>query len=108
MTAIDAKVCPIVLGHTKGVEKALVYQFAGESSSGLPRDGVWKCFDVSKMKDVTLRDGPWRTGTAHRQAQTCVETVDRRQSGKPVPAEAAAAIVASTDAGIHSAQLFTA
>jgi hypothetical protein len=70
------EVCPIVLGHTKGVEKALVFQFAGESSSALPREGIWKCFDVSKMEAVKLRDGPWRAGTAHRQSQTCVESVD--------------------------------
>lgn len=70
------EVCPVVLGHSKGVEKALVYQFAGASSGNLPRDGDWKCFDLSKMKAVTLREGPWRSGAAHRQAQTCVETVD--------------------------------
>lgn len=70
------EVCPIVLGHSKGIEKALVYQFAGGSSRGLARGGDWKCFEVSKMRDVMLRDGPWHAGDTHRQAQTCVEAVD--------------------------------
>lgn len=70
------EVCPAVLGHTKGAEKALVYQFAGESSQILPREGDWKCFDVAKMRDVELRQGPWHTGTLHQKAQNCVQEVD--------------------------------
>src|SRR5580704_12352825 len=30
------ELCPIVLGHSGGQEKALTYQFAGRSKSGLP------------------------------------------------------------------------
>lgn len=70
------EVCPIVLGHTKGVEKALVYQFAGESSQILSREGSWKCFEVAKMRDIKLRQGPWHTGDLHQKAQTCVQDVD--------------------------------
>lgn len=68
--------CPIILGHSKGAEVALVYQFAGESKSGLPARGQWKCLHLAKMEDVTTREGRWHAGPAHRRAQTCVEEVD--------------------------------
>ena len=70
------ELCPIVLGHSQGEEKALVYQFAGGSKSGLPAGGQWKCLWLSKMSDVRLRDGPWHVGSSHQQPQACVEVVD--------------------------------
>jgi nucleotidyltransferase substrate binding protein (TIGR01987 family) len=70
------ELCPIILGHTQGEEKALTYQFAGESKSRLPPGGQWKCFWLSGVSDVQLRDGPWHGGSRHSQTQTCVEVVD--------------------------------
>jgi len=70
------ELCAIVLGHTKGQEVALVYQFDGESKSGLPPGGQWKCLHLIKVSDVKLRDGPWHAGSSHKRAQTCVEIVD--------------------------------
>ena len=70
------ELCPIILGHTKGEEAALVYQFAGESQSGLPPGGQWKCLRVVKVSDVQLREGPWFAGASHQRAQVCVEDVD--------------------------------
>src|SRR6266850_3824534 len=71
------EICPIILGHRKdGQEVALVYQFCGESSDALPPRGGWKCFWLSKTKDVRLRDGPWRAGSSHEQTQRCVDIVD--------------------------------
>ena len=70
------ELCAIVLGHTKGQEVALVYQFGGGSKGRLPAGGQWKCLHLSKVSDATLRDGPWRSGSGHQRAQTCVETVD--------------------------------
>jgi hypothetical protein len=70
------ELCPIVLGQTEGQEKALVFQFAGKSSSGLPPQGDWKCFYLSKASSVQLRDGPWHAGSSHRRPQSCVELVD--------------------------------
>jgi hypothetical protein len=70
------ELCSIVLGHSKGQEVALVYQFAGGSKSGLPPEGEWKCLHLSKISDARLRDGPWYTGSSHTRAQACVEIVD--------------------------------
>jgi hypothetical protein len=68
--------CPIILGHNKGEEVALVYQFAGGSKSGLPPGGQWKCLHLSKATDVTLRAGRWHAGARHDWRQSCVEVVD--------------------------------
>jgi len=72
----ERALCPVVLGHTKGEEVALVYQFAGGSSAGLPRGGQWKCLHLAKMHDVYLRGGRWRVGSRHARPQTCVEIID--------------------------------
>jgi hypothetical protein len=68
--------CPIILGHSKGEEVALVYQFAGGSKSGLPPGGQWKCLHLSKVTDASLRAGRWHAGSRHDWRQTCVEVVD--------------------------------
>lgn len=70
------ELCPVILGHTKGQEVALAYQFAGQSKSGLPPGGQWKCLRLAKIAAVELRDGPWHAGTRHKSRQLCVEVVD--------------------------------
>jgi hypothetical protein len=70
------ELCPIILGHSRGQEKALTYQFGGSSNSGLPPGGEWRCLWLAKIKDAALRDGPWHSGASHTQPQGCVETVD--------------------------------
>ena len=70
------EVCPVILGHSGGEEKALTYQFAGESNSRLPPNGEWRCLTLSMVSDIELRDGPWVTGGSHSASQSCVEVVD--------------------------------
>jgi hypothetical protein len=70
------ELCPHVLGHTKGEEVVLAFQFAGDSSKGLPPGGEWKCLRLAKVANARLSDGPWRTGASHRQAQSCVQVVE--------------------------------
>jgi hypothetical protein len=70
------ELCPIILGHSQGQEKALTYQFGGSSNSGLPPGGEWRCLWLSKLSEVQLRDGAWHSGASHTQPQGCVEIVD--------------------------------
>jgi hypothetical protein len=70
------EICPHVLGHTDGQEKALTYQFAGQSTSGLPPGGEWRCLSLKRVRNPTLRDGVWHTGRQHITTQTCVRIVD--------------------------------
>ena len=70
------QLCPIILGHSQGEEKALTYQVGGQSKSGLPPQGEWRCLWLSKISNVQLHDGPWLTGSSHNRPQGCVEIVD--------------------------------
>jgi len=70
------EICPIVLGFKDGAEKALTFQFAGGSSSRLPAGGEWRCLALAEVTDVTLRPGPWHTGSSHQASQTCMTEVD--------------------------------
>lgn len=70
------ELCPVILGHSQGREKALTYQFGGESEKGLPAEGQWRCLWLSEVGDILLRNGPWHAGDRHKQPQGCVEIVD--------------------------------
>jgi hypothetical protein len=70
------ELCPVILGHSQDQEKALTFQFGGDSKSRLPRGGEWRCLWLSKVSGVELRDGPWFAGASHSQPQGCVEVVD--------------------------------
>jgi len=71
------ELCPIVLGHSGGEEKALTFQVGGSSSSGLPPGGEWRCLVLAKVSFARLHDGPWvELGDSHATPQGCVEIVD--------------------------------
>ena len=70
------ELCPIILGHFQGREKALTYQFGGQSSKGLPPGGQSRCLWLSEVSNIRLRDGPWHAGDSHNQPQGCVDVVD--------------------------------
>jgi hypothetical protein len=70
------EICPVILGHSAGREKALTFQFAGQSKSGLPPGGEWRCLFLSEISEATLHDAPWVAGSSHTQPQGCVEDVD--------------------------------
>ena len=70
------EVCAHTLGTKNGKEQVLVFQFAGESSKGLPPEGEWRCMPVAGIQDFQEIDGPWHTDDRHSQSQTCVDTVD--------------------------------
>ena len=70
------ELCPIILGHSQSEEKALTYQFGGQSRSGLPPGGEWRCMWLSRVSKVELCDGPWHSGSSHKEPQGCVEIVD--------------------------------
>ena len=68
------EICPHILGHSDGEEKALVFQFSGETASKLPQ-GEWRCFRLADVADIETRPGRWHSGTRHRSAQRCVDSV---------------------------------
>lgn len=70
------EICPHILGLADGEEMALTFQFAGQSKSGLPPGGDWRCLALAEVSDARMRNGPWRTGRSHRRTQSCVTIVD--------------------------------
>lgn len=69
------EICPHVVGWKEGREQALSFQFAGQSSKGLPPGGEWRCLILSQVRDVEIRDGDWHTGHGHLRPQTCVNHI---------------------------------
>ncbi len=74
--AFYRETCPYTLGYRHGQEKALVFQFAGESSQRLPPAGEWRCFFLREVCDPVIRDGAWHGGGGHSRPQTCVDEID--------------------------------
>ena len=70
------EICPIIVGHSDGQEKALVWQYGGETSKGRLRTAEWKCFALEKVRGVEVIEGVWQAGLSHRQSQSCVKQVD--------------------------------
>ena len=70
------EVCPIILGHSQGEERALTYQFGGGSTSKLPAGGDWRCLTLSNVSEVRLRAGRWYSGGSHKRPSGCIEIVD--------------------------------
>lgn len=71
------EMCPHVLGTSKkGETQCLFYQFAGDSSKGLPPEGEWRCIPIAGLTINKVYGGPWHTGDNHSKPQTCVATVD--------------------------------
>jgi hypothetical protein len=69
--------CPHILGYKKfGQEAVFAFQFGGDSTSRLPPQGDWRCFDLDEVSDVWLRAGRWHSGTRHTKTQTCIQFVD--------------------------------
>jgi hypothetical protein len=68
--------CPHVIGMKGRKEQVLMYQFGGQSSSGLPPGGEWRCMEVAGISGATSQQGPWHTGAGHTRPQTCVDQVD--------------------------------
>ncbi len=72
------EMCPHTLGYKKGREKALFYQFAGGSRSGLGPTGSdrnWRCVYLDELSDVVTKPGSWHTASDHTRKQTCVDQV---------------------------------
>ena len=71
------EVFPHILGYkASGEEAVFMFQVGGESSQPLPPGGDWRCFDLDGIADIQVREGSWRGGSRHRQAQTCIRFVD--------------------------------
>ena len=69
---------PHALGTTSdGTPAVFVFQYAGESSGGLPRGGDWRCFRVDGLSAVRANGERWRTRSNYSlQHQHCLALID--------------------------------
>lgn len=73
------EMCPHSIGTKNGVEQALFFQFGGDSSKGpitTDTKDNWRCVILSKLSNVTVRDGTWHTFGNHSMPSTCIDTID--------------------------------
>jgi hypothetical protein len=71
------EICPHTLGYSaKGHEQALSFQFAGQSSKGLPPEGEWRCMKLADVTNAVAKKGPWHTADDHSRPQTCVKQIE--------------------------------
>ena len=68
--------CPHALGTKRGERHVLAYQFGGESASGLPPGGEWRCLAVDELADVEVRAGEWHSAPNVFNPQSCLDEVD--------------------------------
>jgi hypothetical protein len=78
----DRHFCPHIIGLKDGVEQALCWQFAGESSNPLPPGGRLKCLTISKMSGLVITREPWHDGEPGKTGRPsfCVDAVDQSVS----------------------------
>jgi hypothetical protein len=75
------EMCPHAMGWKNGEMRVLCFQFGGATSNGaVPPRGEWKCMEVDRLIDISLRQGLWRTGGWHSRQQTCIDQVVLRVS----------------------------
>lgn len=68
---------PHCLGLNKdGGFSVLGFQYAGGSSTVLPREGEWRCFVVRDLAGVRTNNDSWRTGPHAGPRSGCVQQVD--------------------------------
>jgi len=70
------ELCVHTIGHKSGKEKILAFQFAGESSKGIPPGGEWRCMFIDDIAEILVKDGAWYTRDNHTKEQTCVDQVE--------------------------------
>jgi hypothetical protein len=72
--------CPYMLGRNKeGHWRLLVYQYGGQSGSGLQRKdgrGDWRCFCVEKIGAVRILDAAWQAAETHSRPPKCMDRIE--------------------------------
>ena len=72
------EMCPHMIGLKRGKIHGLFYQFGGTSGSGPIIKGSpdnWRCIEIMKLEEVSLRSGSWHTVTMEYE-QSCIDQVD--------------------------------
>lgn len=68
-------VCPYILGHAVGEERAFVLAVDGIGQGNASARGNWICLRLKGVQDVHLVDQPWTEAAYPGRVQRCVDQV---------------------------------
>jgi hypothetical protein len=68
-------VCPYILGHTTGEERAFALLVDASARTKRPTQAKWICLRLSKIDGVRLADEPWIEQEYPGPVQRCVDQV---------------------------------
>jgi hypothetical protein len=68
---------PHALGtKSDGTPAVFVFQYAGETTTGLPSGGEWRCFDLDRLSHLRLNEHRWRSRSNYSlKRQTCLAMI---------------------------------
>lgn len=77
----ELEVCPYILGHAVGEERAFVFVVGGTGERKESERGPWICLRLTKIRDIEPLDRPWIERRYPGPVQRCVDHVhlDARQ-----------------------------
>lgn len=77
----ELEVCPYILGHAAGEERAFVFVVGGTGKRKESERGPWICLRLTKIQDIEPLDRPWIERRYPGPVQRCVDHVhlDARQ-----------------------------
>lgn len=68
---------PHAIGRSNdGNANVMGYQYAGQTSTQLPPDGEWRCFEVRQLSNIQRNGDGWHTREDHSKPNTCVTQID--------------------------------
>jgi hypothetical protein len=68
---------PHALGATAdGTPAVFVFHYAGETTSGMPTGGEWRCFHLNRLSRLRLNEHRWRSRSNYNlKRQTCLTMI---------------------------------
>ncbi len=68
---------PHALGTTAdGTPAVFVFQYAGETTTGMPSGGEWRCFRLDRLSHLRLNEHRWRSRSNYNlKRQTCLAMI---------------------------------
>lgn len=65
---------PHEIGHGKDGEfRVMTYQYDGESRSGLPYEGEWRCLKLDELTELAFNNDKWHTSDNHSSPNRCIK-----------------------------------
>ena len=69
---------PHALGtKSDGTPAVFVFQYGGETTTGLPSGGDWRCFDLDRLSHLRCNEHRWRSRSNYSlKRQSCLAIIE--------------------------------